>query len=1208
MKFIRFLGVLWFLIPCVSFAAGMEEFQNASKLLVAARNGDIQTVQFLINNGTDVNFVDSTGLSLVCTAVMNNDKRAIQVLQMYGADASNCDRQIKQYQQKSKVATKGEEYGFFSGLSSTHVIALSAVGVAAVLGGVVLLTKVFDDDGGGSGSGGSSGERPNNNNNQNTTTDASKLFALNLPYGPACSSTGCPSDFSVWEDSQDFAYMSNVSLQDTFNYLMVAHAYNAFVRGYEGMRTIRLTSDLSPYDLSSLPYASVPGGGAPVNVAMITGTGVNKTGSAIDGTITWIDSTQINTVVSACKNDPDSDACTAAKTAALENSNKYFNLNGGTENSAFDLSGGGTVFGMASNSDTKAAKIIAGWEEGGRTVGDFVGFIPNGQLTVYKTGAGNAWVDTTETEITGTYLKTGDELTSLSLANGTNLTVTSVSGDSFVATDASDNVYNGYLIGDTLYIDSNADGSINQMYSLGDENALTLTKELTTSDYKNYAAIYDTLRLTDTPNVIVNLALPAESYQSNYATVDDANFSYSAIINGGSSNAATLAKVDYLGRINSNYNLNTGDDTSVNTPGLDAKCVFEGGCTGQPTYATLSGKSTILINPAGYSVVSDGDSLWLPKKATFENFAPVIYSDLQNLFMTVVAVKPQSKTGTYNIQVDDYSAENVGKLGLSTWADADDDTIMYSSRMCGLTGSGNGGAMNPWCFAAPGVTDTEAAAAMAGSVALVKSAFDYMSSQQIFLLLALTADGPYLGTNPETGLAWTSTDLLISYLQDMYVLPTSTSNADYLNTFKETFGYGMINLERATRPGTNVYYYSNKDTIVSSAGNSYWRTASSRASNALSLTGRGTIKATFFDVLESADGSISLPRVWTADIAMGGNSRHGLYMGDVLGEFSVDSSNKKTSQIGDWTFDMAMSARAYNDNLNGLDSLRVAFNGTRYDIDANYQRFLTDGMSRFDGRANGVLGLTANAMSVGAKYKMGKIAFGTRAFSGAITNENLLENDPEISSQFEPERLGFANGAALNAEYNTDKFGFNVSFGNMHETNTVLGMYSDGLIALNGANTQYIDTVATYEPVDNVKLLARATFANTRADIGSGLITELSNIESNAFVLGVDVGGFEFTAAMPLAVVRGKMGYDYADLEVVENDGEYEVVALNPHTEEIDLSSQKRELRFSSSYKRPIGEFTDAGLGFIYRVNPNNTDDFGNESIFMFKLHHRLGI
>ena len=95
---------------------------------------------------------------------------------------------------------------------------------------------------------------------------------------------------------------------------------------------------------------------------------------------------------------------------------------------------------------------------------------------------------------------------------------------------------------------------------------------------------------------------------------------------------------------------------------------------------------------------------------------------------------------------------------------------------------------------------------------------------------------------------------------------------------------------------------------------------------------------------------------------------------------------------------------------------------------------------------------------------------------------------------------------------------------------------------------------------------------------------------------------------MPLATVSGRMGYGYADFNVVENDGEYSVVMENAHTEYIDLSHNKRELRFTTNYKRSVGQFTDAGLGFIYRVNPNNTDAFGNESVFMFKIHHRLGI
>ena len=135
---------------------------------------------------------------------------------------------------------------------------------------------------------------------------------------------------------------------------------------------------------------------------------------------------------------------------------------------------------------------------------------------------------------------------------------------------------------------------------------------------------------------------------------------------------------------------------------------------------------------------------------------------------------------------------------------------------------------------------------------------------------------------------------------------------------------------------------------------------------------------------------------------------------------------------------------------------------------------------------------------------------------------------------------------------------------------------------------------------------ARASFKQRLAQLS--LKTVDPGLFSNAFALGADVGGFGFTAALPLAAVRGQVGYDYAEFDVVENNGNYEVVMNNPHIEYIDLAKQKRELRFSCDYKTALGDWTNAGVGFIYRVNPNNTDAFGNESIFMFKLHHRLGI
>ncbi len=1236
MKNIRFWLFVGLLVPCNVFGATGSDFQNATKLLSAARRGDMQTVQALITAGADVNYVDSTGLSLVCTAVMNNDKRTIQILQRYGADASDCDKQIKQYKRKTNVATKGEEYDFFSGLSSSHVVALSAVGVAAVIGGVALLTDAFDSEnnnnasssGGshGSGSGGSGG---------NGSGEASKLFALDLPYGPACdSATSCPTDFSVWEkNNQDFDYMSD----NGFNYLMVSHAYNSFVRGYLGMSTVRIADDKTPFNLSLLPYVEANvnnknpvDGGKPVNVAMITGSGVNvkNTDSSANGTITWVDAASIPTVQSVCNaNGNNSALCYNALSAATKTSNKYYNEDYkvshsivGQDDTKFDLSGSGIVFGVANKQDTTSAKIIAGWEYGGRASGDYYGFIPNGQLTVYKTGAGSNWVEPEQgSAVTGSYTLAGMVLSeddTLTLADGTVLRITDVAEDSVdgslvtaVAQNDNSKIYNAYIINNKLYIDSLADGNINQIYEFSTtDNAMTLIKELSTtpSDYRNYYAMRDALQLQgddnkNVTNIIANLSLPDSSNNLEYDTVSSAKASYNLALNAHNE---TVALQQYYSLINKYYDLQTNDN--LNAPATDAKYVFE-----YISDYQRDDEQYMLINPAGWSKYAGAlDASVAAQVATFENFAPAIFTKLQNLFVTVVSAFPNK--GTDNITIDGYAPTDKNKIVLSNWVE---DGVTYRSRICGLTGTGNDGAVNPWCFTAPGVTNIDATAAMAGGVALVQSAFSYASPKQIFLLLALTADGPYLGTNPDTGNNWTDTDELITYLKNMYTLPGEfdVTNANYLDNFKQVFGYGMINLERATRPGTNVYVYNaDKNTIVSSSGKTaYWRSATTsyRSSGALSLAGRGDVNISFYDIMESMDGTLSLPRVWKNTFTLGFvDNKHGLYMGDVLGDFNIDSTNKHSNQIGNLRIDMAMSTRAYNDNLNGLDNMRISWANDSFDFSTEYQRYLTDGESRFNGRANAVLGLMSDTLSANTMYKIGHFAFGGRGFVGAMTDENLLDTDPTVSSQFEPMRLGLTNGGSFDAKYVNDKFGLNMSFGVMYENNTVLGMLTDGMLAMNNAKTNYVDALATYKPFDNVKLSLRGTFALTSADNQSEFISQISDIKSNAFAFGMDFGGFEFTFALPLAVTDGKLGYGYADFDVVENGGKYEIAVNNAHTEYIDLSVQKRELRFSTSYKRALGEFTDAGVGLIYRINPNNMDVFGNESILMFKIHHRLGI
>ena len=1206
MKFIRILVFSLFLAPVASFGAS-NDFMVAAQLLAAAKSADIQQVQALVNNGADVNFVDSTGLSIVCTALMNNDVRAAQILQMYGADASNCDRQIKKFNNKNKPRGGG---GLFSGLSSAQGIGLAAAGAAVVVGGLFLLTDVFDpgNDNDASNAG---GDRPNNNPGGNTGGGDVNV-AFTLPAGPA------DDDVNLWSSN---AYAYNFNFMKKFNYLMMAYGYNSMARGYMGLETIRITSDKTPFNLSGLPFPGDPlEGGKPVDVAVVSASGVNATGSLADGWLNWADESQVNVAQAACTQyGSGSTECTNAMATLTKQSRKFYNrsnltdLTDLTERTGFDFSGHGTVFGAASEQDSTSAKVVAGWKPG---IADYYGFVPNGQLTVYRTGGGLALdsVVGASSNASGATDWANDDTFTL---DGVEYKITLGDDSDFSAVDVTDdtNVLTGTKNGVSLNFVQN--GTNYEALFNGNVNSL---KKI---DLMNYAAMLSAAKLESAGEsvvgVIANLALNPKNTNLGYLKMSD----FKAGISGLSTDAAR--KSAYENYINVYYNLDETNDSTVDTPGMDAKSL----------YATVGDyQNQIIVNSVGaYEYgVGDGKSV-AALDPTFENYAPAIWTDLEHLFASVVTVELNgtgTNTGTID-DVSDYTGPNstVGKIVLAKWEagyndngtpddNSDDfyDTI-YASRKCGDAGLGLNG-VDPWCFAAPGENSEMAVASMAGAIASIQSAFAYLDNDEVFALLALTADGAYLGTNPDTAKPWGATPeqakaALVSYLQERYELPGEYSpetDDEYLAAFKKVFGYGLINLERATKPGTSVYYY-NGDNIVSGSGNAFWRAATNtvfRPSSVLNLRG-ATIRAPYFDVLENVDGTMSLPRVWENEFAFGAGDERGLYMGDVFGDFKTRRENTQRNQIGALGLSMSFSERAYNDNLNGLDNLSLGYAIGHWNFGASYQHYFTDGVSRFSGLANPVLGLMSNAVVSDVAYNSGKWSFGARAFSGAITDEGLLENDPTISAQYMPARLGLMQGGAANVAWTGDKFKFIGSVGNAHETDTLLGAQTGGLLNLGDGDTMYVDAVAQYKVSDMVDLTARATFAQTRSNARGEFVMGLTDITSNAFAFGANIGNFEFGISQPLAITDGALQYAYAQYDVVDApDNGYQLNVIDTHVEDLSLRPEKREMRLMGTYRHQFGDFTDGAVGFIYRINPNHTDDFGNESIFMMKLTHRLGI
>ena len=1211
MKYIRILLVSLFVLPFAARAAS-SEFMVAAQLLSAAKNADIQQVQALINNGANVDFVDSTGMSIVCTALMNNDVRAAQILQMYGADASNCDRQIRKYKSKNTTTSSG---GLFGGLSSAQSMTLAAAGAAVVVGGLLLLTDVFDpgNDNESPSSGGNRGDdKPGGDTNKPTEK-------LAIPYGPAMPSAEkeaekYTSELNFYSPSNaDNILAKNFKLMNNMaggNYLLMMRGYGALARGYMGMRTLRdsarapITNDtLKQYSLGSTAVA----GGRPVNVALVTTNGVNasETSSLGDRLLPWttINGTTINPastdmVSSKYYNNKITIAAGATDLSGMSTTEDLAFVND------FDLSGSGTAINNTSASalDNLLAKIIGG-KEAGYSDADYIGFMPNGQMTIFRTGGGRGLVGMTATNV-GTYtmaggaLATGDTLT----LDGKTYTVTRT-GNAVVATDGT-TTYNGYIGADgALYMN-------NAAYTLAN-NTITQIKKIADTDYYNYKALLKSGALwaagditggRSRPDIIANASVISPLRSRDAETIND-------IMSVGTDTSKLQAA--FITLVNKYYDVNKTDGAEGTNalPGTDASAFFNGlGSTFSPLVIFSTG-------------AFETDSAWSGRtlEATFENSAPLVFQNLEHLFMSVVAVGQTGKGTTTAETVAGYSPS--GTYALSQWStnngtpdDASDDKY-YKARKCGAAAGRGTAAIDPWCFAATGLTDELAVSAAAGAVGAVKSAFDYMNNKQLFMLLALTADGPFLGST-DTGTSMTK-DALISYLKSMYTLPNEDEmrwqqqGYNYLDVFKDVFGYGLINVARATTPAKKLYYYTDGK-IVANNGNAYWRAATNtvfRTSSAFSPR-MATISAPFFDKLESVDGEMALPRIWKNEFAVGAQSRRGLYMGDVLGEFRVDNRATPRTQIGNIGFSMTTSSRAYNDNMGGLDTLHMDYARGAWNFAAGYQHHLTDGASRFDGMSNPILGLASNAVTTDVNYHSGKWSFGARAFSGTITSEDLLENDPTISSQYEPARLGLISGAQSHIAWHGNKFGFTTAFGNAHESDTLLGAQTDGLLNLGTGDTMYIDSELSYRPVDDITLHVRGTFARTTSDMtGGDFILGMSDIYSDAIAAGVDVGNFNFTVSRPLGVNRGVMQYSHADYDIIEvADGKYDIAITNAGVRDVDLTPENREVRFTATYRRALGAFTDGAIGFIYRVNPNHTDEFGDESIFMLKLKHRLGI
>ncbi|MCL2017707.1 MAG: ankyrin repeat domain-containing protein [Alphaproteobacteria bacterium] len=1253
--------------------AASNEFQLATQLLAAARAGNVGQVQSLVNHGANVNYIDSTGLSIVCTALMNNDLRAAQILQTYGADASRCDQQIRRFNQRQPSE---ETEGLFSGLSTAQTMAL-AIGGAAVAIATVWYVSGLLGVRSNNNNPGDSGSRPksgNNNPGDSGNTFNSWTYGA-LPYGPSqafgsefVSGTGDKWDYFSAQDNflnanspvsatpgPDFQLLSStlpfgLNLQ---NHLLLMQGYGALARGYMGMTILRstgqpfaplradVTSNGTPVTFDGLP----PGGGKPVSVALISTNGINAGARAVgdpnyatdpavgggssieDGWLFWAASQGDATKNSTSRRFYNNKITRIAPASTVANDII-------TEDERFDLAGeNSAIYNInASWYDDLLAKTIIGGmsSETGRAYGDYTGFMPNGQLMVFRTGGGWSYsLDTTGGTVKATDAVFTNSTESLQTLDSIEIggvvykafydstrTILTLTADGHPALT--------WYIGNDGLAYTDPGNPAQDIYALNGTDIVNVIVTKTRQDYKNYTAMLYSLGaanengermvntsvtqqdqgLTAQVGVIANAAPVIEMYGTDTQTATEIT-RYTAGAN---------RRTAFENWINDYYNLT---DDAGRTEANNARAFF-GGLGSQYNPITIFSTGGYLLGTMA-EITNPGFSIGSTQEATFENAAPLVYDGLNHLFMSVVAVQLGNGTpGSTSTGISGWVPASSQKITLSTWidpyADPNDPNIeFYGARTCGIAGRGSS-TVDPWCFAAAGVTDQLAVASMAGAVGALQSAFgSYMSNDQIFVLLALTADGRAM---PEL-------DLMDLYqLPGEYQFKVDNNLMTFADAFAEVFGYGLVNLDRATRPGTSVnYYVTNR--INSSPNAAFWRTASISpnfaARSGMSLSGAfgmrsASIKIPVFDIIKSADGEMSMPRIFDNSVSLA-SSRRGMWLGDVLGEFKVANNDSQLGSDGSrLAAVMSLRESHIDDGYGNIDKLKLNYHFGAWNFGARYERNFGDSNILRGDNSNPVLSIASHAVSTDASFNFGGDEdkggwkFHARGFTGSITEEGLLANDPALSGQRELMKLGSVQGFDTGTTYDAGIFSFGISGGLLNESDTMLGAYSDGLLSIGGGNTVYVDNMLTLRAGEKLKFNARYTAARTDANrVADTVIIGLSGLRSDAMSVGAEYGGFTLSVSQPLALVNGAMEYVTADYRIVESENGFDLAAT-PYINSLDLSPAHRETRIGAAYRTALGDFTFGAVGFVYRINPNHTTEFGNETLLMFKLNHRLGI
>lgn len=522
--------------------------------------------------------------------------------------------------------------------------------------------------------------------------------------------------------------------------------------------------------------------------------------------------------------------------------------------------------------------------------------------------------------------------------------------------------------------------------------------------------------------------------------------------------------------------------------------------------ANVIANDAVIVKAAGneeYSQSGSGGAL------------PMQYNTFDGYFINVVAL---NKEGT----------------ALATTANSG-----WGSNACGVT--------KAYCLAAPGTgiltTGTAgfysvsngtslASPIVAGSVAVVQSAFPWLTAPEVTNILFVTA-----------------TDLGAAGVDD-------------------TYGQGLIDLAAATAPGAELLAVDGAMLPVNIASSKVVSSGVMAQASLPSFVITDELNRTF----EISGNSLEVIDNKKTEL----QNREKSFGKDKVAVQKTLKSGLKTSFI--------MSDDTSNENLEKFEfmqlgstfnNLDVSFSftsnpGTDFETIKKSASFIQE-----DVVSHPYLNLSDQGFSANTSYNIyDNLKLETLVFFGDVENEN--------------DNLGKSTAASVKLKYYMDNSEINFETGLLNEESTLLGSKFEGAFALSDNNYTYFTGLSGKTKLtDKLGLFANAYVGVTKAkSVSNSLISDIDNIVSHSASMGLEYNISKtktagFVLAQPLKVSNGGINYNLATSRSA--DGSYNVSSINQ-----DLSTEATEFNIQGFYKHKLNSNANLNLGAIHRINANH--------------------